>query len=117
MVLRAERFDFEPNGTFRAIDGAGRTHITGPTASLVGLEINGRLVVEIVNCRPRFQGDPYPLPMQYAEKKAMPKTTKPKDDLRYEPTKAELEEDIRIDAMPEELAPAMFGRHPRRVIH
>ena len=41
----------------------------------------------------------------------------PKDDPRYEPTKAELEEDIRIDATPEELAAAMFGRHPRRVIH
>ena len=41
----------------------------------------------------------------------------PKDDLRYEPTKAELEEDIRIDATPEELAAAIFGRHPRRVIH
>lgn len=37
------------------------------------------------------------------------------DDLRYEPTKAELEEDMRIDATPEELAAAMFGRHPRRV--
>ena len=49
----------------------------------------------------------------------MPKTeTKPsKDDPRYEPTKAELEEDMRIDATPEELIAAMFGRHPRRVIH
>lgn len=49
----------------------------------------------------------------------MPKTaTKPpKDDPRYEPTRAELEEDVRIDATPEELAAAMFGRHPRRVIH
>ena len=51
----------------------------------------------------------------------MPKTTTkpkpPKDDLRYEPTRAELEEDMRIDATPEELAAAMFGRHPRRVIH
>ena len=49
----------------------------------------------------------------------MPKTeTKPsKDDSRYEPTKAELEEDLRIDATPEELIAAMFGRHPRRTIH
>ena len=49
----------------------------------------------------------------------MPKTdTKPsKDDPRYEPTKAELEEDMRIDATPEELAATMFGRPPRRVIH
>ena len=49
----------------------------------------------------------------------MPKTDeKPsKDDLRYEPTRAELEEDMRIDATSEELAAAMFGRRPRRVIH
>ena len=47
----------------------------------------------------------------------MPKTeTKPsKDDPRYEPTKTELEEDMRIDATPEELIAVMFGRHPRRV--
>ena len=49
--------------------------------------------------------------------KTTTKPKPPKDDLRYEPTKAELEEDIRIDATPEELAAAMFGRHPRRVIH
>ena len=50
---------------------------------------------------------------------ALPKTeTKPsKNDPRYEPTKAELEEDLRIDATPEELIAAMFGRHPRRVTH
>ena len=54
-----------------------------------------------------------------ARLKSMPKTdSKPsKDDPRYEPTKAELEEDMRIDATPEELAAAMFGRHPRRVLH
>ena len=48
----------------------------------------------------------------------MPKTTAkpkpPKDDLRYEPTRVELEEDVRIDTTPEELAAAIFGRHPRR---
>ena len=49
----------------------------------------------------------------------MPKTeTKlPKDDPRYEPTKAELEEDLRIDATPEELIAVMFSRRQRRVIH
>ena len=49
----------------------------------------------------------------------MPKTeTKlPKDDPHYEPTKAESEEDLRIDATPEELIAAMFGRRQRRVIH
>jgi hypothetical protein len=51
----------------------------------------------------------------------MPKTeTKPKpptDDLRYEPTKAELEQDMRIDTTPHELAQAMFGGHPCRVVH
>ena len=48
----------------------------------------------------------------------MPKTEMKlsKDDSRYEPTKAELEEDMRIDATPEELIAAMFGRHPRRVV-
>ena len=52
-------------------------------------------------------------------RRLMPKTDeKPsKDDLRYEPTRAELEEDMRIDATSEELAAAMFGRHPRRIIH
>ena len=44
-------------------------------------------------------------------KEANPKPP-PKDDLRYEPTKAELEQDMRIDATPQELAAAMFGRHP-----
>ena len=51
----------------------------------------------------------------------MPKTTTnpkpPKDDLRYEPTRAELEEDVRIDASFDELVDAMFGRRPRRVTH
>ncbi len=43
--------------------------------------------------------------------------TKPsKDDPRYAPTKAELEEDMRIDATPEELI-AIFGRQPRRTVH
>ena len=37
-----------------------------------------------------------------------------KDDPRYQPTKAELEEDMRIDATPDELFDALFGRHPRR---
>ena len=47
----------------------------------------------------------------------MPKTdTKPsKDNIRYEPTKAELEEDMRIDATFNDLVEAMFGRHPRRL--
>ena len=40
-----------------------------------------------------------------------------RDDPRYEPTEAELNEDMRVDATPEELAAAIFGRHPRRVIH
>ena len=50
----------------------------------------------------------------------MPKTpqTVPKDDPRYQPTKAELEEDVSIrDATPEELALAVVGCHPRRVTH
>ena len=38
----------------------------------------------------------------------------PKDDPRYQPTKAELEEDMRIDATPDELLDVLFGRHPRR---
>ncbi len=46
-----------------------------------------------------------------------PTTKPPKDDLRYEPTKAELEEDVRIEASFDELVDAMFGRHPRRVTH
>ena len=37
-----------------------------------------------------------------------------KDDPRYQPTKAELEEDMRIDATPDELLDALFGRHPHR---
>ena len=49
----------------------------------------------------------------------MPKTTAepkpPKNDLRYEPTKVELEEDMRIDATFDDLVEAMFGRHPRRL--
>ena len=49
----------------------------------------------------------------------MPKTTaKPKpskDDLRYEPTRAELEEDVRIEASFDDLVDAMFGRRPRRI--
>ena len=40
-----------------------------------------------------------------------------RDDPRYEPTEAELNEDMRVDCTPEELAAAIFGRHPRRVIH
>ena len=37
---------------------------------------------------------------------------------RYQPTKADLEEDMRIDCSFEELADAMFGRRPpRRVLH
>lgn len=47
---------------------------------------------------------------------ANPKPKPSKDDLRYEPTKAELEEDMRIDATPEELAAAMFGE-ARRTVH
>ena len=46
------------------------------------------------------------------------KQTISKDDPRYQPTKAELEEDVSIrDATPEELALAVVGRHPRRVTH
>ncbi len=41
----------------------------------------------------------------------------PKSDLRHEPTKAELEEDMRIDATPHVFAQAMFGPHSRRVVH
>ncbi|MCY4660415.1 MAG: hypothetical protein OXF93_11465 [Acidobacteria bacterium] len=38
-----------------------------------------------------------------------------REDSSYQPTKAELEEDMRIpDATPEELAQALFGRHPKR---
>ena len=38
-----------------------------------------------------------------------------KDDPRYQPTRAELEEDMSIpDATPENLAQALFGRHPKR---
>ena len=37
-----------------------------------------------------------------------------KEDSSYQPTKAELEEDMRVDATPEELAQALFGRHPKR---
>ena len=37
-----------------------------------------------------------------------------KEDSSYQPTKAELEEDMRVDATPEELAQALFGKHPRR---
>ena len=33
-----------------------------------------------------------------------------KSDSRYQPTKAELEEDMRVDASFEELMDAMFGR-------
>ena len=46
------------------------------------------------------------------------KQTIPKDDPRYQPTKAELQEDVSIrDATPEELALAVVGRHPYRVTH
>ena len=44
-------------------------------------------------------------------------TTKPKpsrDDLRYEPTKAELEEDIQIDATFDELVDTVLLRRPRQ---
>ena len=41
-----------------------------------------------------------------------------KDDSRYQPTKVDLEEDMRVDASFEELVDAMFGRRqPRRVLH
>jgi hypothetical protein len=41
-----------------------------------------------------------------------------KDDSRYTPTKADLEEDMRVDATFEELMDALFGRRPsRRVLH
>lgn len=50
----------------------------------------------------------------------MPKTqqTVSKDDPRYQPTKAEMEEDVSIrDATPEDLALAVVGKHPRRLTH
>ena len=37
-----------------------------------------------------------------------------KDDSRYQPTKADLEEDMRVDASFDELVDAMFGRRPPR---
>jgi hypothetical protein len=41
-----------------------------------------------------------------------------KGDSRYQPTKAELEEIVTLDATFEELMDAMFGRRPpRRVLH
>ena len=40
----------------------------------------------------------------------------PKDDPRYQPTKAEMEADVSIDATPEELALAVVGKHPRRPV-
>ena len=41
-----------------------------------------------------------------------------KGDPRYQPTKADLEEDMRVDATFDELLDAMFGRRqPRRVLH
>ena len=41
-----------------------------------------------------------------------------KDDPRYQPTRADLEEDMRVDASFEELLDAMFGRRPpRRLLH
>ncbi len=42
----------------------------------------------------------------------------PKNDPRYQPTKAEREDDVSIPgATPEELALAVLGQHPRRVVH
>lgn len=42
----------------------------------------------------------------------------PKNDPRYQPTKAELEEDVSIpNATPHELAQALFGRRQRPVVH
>ena len=44
-----------------------------------------------------------------------PRQLRAKDDPRYQPTRAELEEDVSIpDATRQDLAQAMFGRHPRR---
>ena len=37
-----------------------------------------------------------------------------KIDERYQPTQAELEADVSIEATPEELAAAVVGRDPRR---
>ena len=54
------------------------------------------------------------------EEGQMPKQPQsvPKDDPRYQPTKAELEQDVSIrDATPEDLALAVVGKHPRRVTH
>jgi hypothetical protein len=34
----------------------------------------------------------------------------PKSDPRYQPTPEELNEDLRIDASPEQIAAALFGR-------
>ena len=38
-------------------------------------------------------------------------------DPKPKPTKAELEEDMWIDATPHELAQAMFGRRPDATVH
>ena len=65
----------------------------------------------------------HPKPDPMAVREAPPKPYQPgrprrmfvKEDSSYQPTKAELEEDMRIpDATPEELAQALFGRHPKR---
>ena len=41
-----------------------------------------------------------------------------KSDRRYQPTKAELEEDVSIpNTTPHELAQAMFGRNPNITVH
>ena len=41
-----------------------------------------------------------------------------KSDRRYQPTKAELEEDLRIrNTTPHELAQALFGRRPDVTVH
>ena len=41
-----------------------------------------------------------------------------KSDRRYQPTKAELEEDLRIpNTTPHELAQAMFGKRSRPTVH
>lgn len=51
-------------------------------------------------------------------KRGRPRKLFARENSNYHPTKEELEEDISIpDATPEELAAALFGRHPRRKNH
>ena len=46
--------------------------------------------------------------------KPMPKPDMPLKSSSYQPTKAELEEDVSIRATPYELLLAVLGRHPKK---